>query len=81
MLRPNRTRQWIVLATAAVLSCAPIYSASAAITPPPKLGSCKPAPDEPPADGKEKATNPGSGGKGVVQPGAGGKPGKSEKTT
>jgi hypothetical protein len=75
MPRPNRTRQWIVLATAAVLSCAPIYSASAAITPPPKLGSCKPAPDEPPADGKEKVTNPGSGGKGVVQPGTGGKPG------
>ena len=75
MLGPNRTRQWIVLATAALLSCAPIYSASAAITPPPKLGSCKPAPDEPPADGKEKATNPGSGGKGVVQPGTGGKPG------
>ena len=79
MLRPNRTRQWVVLATAALLSCAPIYSASAAITPP-KLGSCKPAPDEPPADGKEKATNPGSGGKGVTQPGAGGKPGKSDKT-
>ena len=67
-MRVNRTRQWIAMAIAALLSAGPVLNVSAAITPP-KLGSCKPAADEPPADGKEKATNPGAGVK-EVRPGA-----------
>ena len=79
MLRLKRTRHWIAVATAALLSCGPVMNVSAAITPP-KLGSCKPAADEPPADAKEKATNPATGNKGAVRP-AGEKPGKSDKTS
>jgi hypothetical protein len=72
MLGPKRTHRWIAVATAALLSCGPVYLASAAITPP-KLGGCKPVADEPPADAKEKATNPGTGNKGATRP-AGEKP-------
>jgi hypothetical protein len=71
----KRARQWIAVAGAALLSCGYVMDVTAAITPP-KLGSCKPATDEPPADGKEKATNPPSnGGKGTTRP-AVEKPGK-----
>ena len=79
MLGPKRSHRWIAMATAALLSCAPLYVATAAITPP-KVGGCKPLPDEPPADGKEKVTNPSPGGKGGTRP-AGEKPGKSSVKT
>jgi hypothetical protein len=77
MLRLQRTRQWIAVATAALLCCGPVMNASAAITPP-KLGSCKPAAEEPPADAKEKVANPGTGNKGATRP-AGEKPVKGDK--
>ena len=80
-MRVNRPRQWIAMAIAALLSLGPIMDVSAAIAPP-KLGTCKPAADEPPADGKDKASNPGTtpgnGVKGEVRPGVT-KPGKGDK--
>jgi hypothetical protein len=66
MLRVNRAHRWLAVA-AVLLGGSYGIQASAAISPP-KLGTCKPAPDAP-EDGKEKATNPG-GGKGT-QPAAG----------
>jgi len=81
MLRRKHTRQsvrvGIAVATAALLCCGPVMNVSAAITPP-KLGSCKPAADEPPADAKDKATNPSAGNKGATRP-TGEKPAKPDK--
>jgi hypothetical protein len=76
-MRVKRTRQWIAVAIAALLSSAPLMDLSAAIAPP-RLGTCKPAADEPPADGKGKASNPGTGNKGETRP-AVTKPAKSDK--
>jgi len=78
-MRVKRPRQWIAVAIAALLGCSPLLDLSAAIAPP-RLGSCKPAADEPPVDGKDKAINPGTGSKGETRP-AVTKPGKSGKST
>ncbi len=61
MLAGKRAHRWVLVAAAALLSCGYVMDVTAAITPP--RGSCKPI-NEPPEDGKQKATNPGSGGKG-----------------
>jgi hypothetical protein len=61
----KHARQWIAVAIAAFLGCGYVMESNAAITPP-KLGSCKPAADEPPADNKQKTTGP--GGKGETRP-------------